>query len=53
MLRYNKYVLIGYHSSGFPASWRAADRAFLRANKITQLMHNGGSPVAVREVRKS
>jgi hypothetical protein len=46
-----RYLLIWYHSSGSPASWRAALNAFLSANRITQLIHNGGSPVAGTEVR--
>jgi len=45
------YLLIWYHSSGSPASWRAALNAFLSANRITQLIQNGGSPVAGTEVR--
>ena len=51
--KHKLYLLILYHSSGSPASWRAAFNAFLSANRITQLIHNGGSPVAGIEVRTS
>jgi len=51
--KHKLYLLILYHSSGSPASLRAALNAFLSANRITQLIHNGGSPVAGTEVRRS
>jgi hypothetical protein len=42
-------IPIWYHSSGLPASLRAESRAYLNANKTLQLIHRGGSPVAVTE----